>query len=187
MMLDAQEHFAAGAQGGRNHEVEGAADRAFGGVFHGGDGIIGLAGFHQAEAFVDGGVGLGAGSMAEVLHGGLLGEGGFGAEVGDGERAFYSEAFAHDFAEQAGDGFVGQEAGGGLVQALNALQHLGFALGAVDDAGAFELADGAGVGGALVEQAEDFGVDGVDGLAVGGKGLVWHGAAFVRVGDGLIV
>ena len=51
MMLDAQEYFAAGAQGGGNHEVEGAADRAFGGVFHGGDGIIGLAGFHQAEAW----------------------------------------------------------------------------------------------------------------------------------------
>lgn len=187
MMLDAQEHFAAGTQGGGNHEVEGTADRAFGGIFHWGDGIIGLAGFHQAEAFVDGGAGLGAGSMAKVLHGGLLGEGGFGAEVGDGERAFYGEAFAHDLAEQAGDGFVWQEAGGGLVQALNALQHLGFALGAINDAGAFELADGAGVGGALVEQMEDFGIDGVDGLTVGGEGLVGHGAVFVRDGDGLIV
>ena len=74
-----------------------------------------------------------------------------------------------------------------MVQALNALQHLGFALRAVDDAGAFELADGACVGGASVEQAEDFGVDGIDGLAVGDKELVGHGAAFVRDGCGLIV
>jgi len=46
---------------------------------------------------------------------------------------------------------------------------------------------GAGVGGALVEQMEDFGIDGVDGLTVGGEGLVGHGAVFVRDGDGLIV
>jgi len=92
------------------------------------------------------------------------------------------------------------DGGEGLVPTLGAahLEDLGEVLhaqdllgGARSQAGAQELVvgdlDGAGVGGALVEQMEDFGIDGVDGLTVGGEGLVGHGAVFMRDGDGLIV
>ena len=147
LVVDAQHHFAAGFERRGHQQIEGAADRAFGGVFHGDDGVVGLIRFHAAHAFVHAGAGGGVGGMAEMLDRRLLGKRAFRAEVGDGERPLHGQAFAHHFAKQPCHALVRQ---GAFVHFLNPPQHLRLALGAVHHACAFELADGAGVDGAFV-------------------------------------
>ena len=119
--------------------------------------------------------------MAEMLDGGLLGKGAGGAEIGDGERALHRQTLAHDFAKQPRHRFAGQGAG---VERLNAAQHFGFALGAVNRAGAFQFADGACVFGTLIQQAQNGGIDFINGLAmrqqfiIGGHGVPLLGLCY---------
>ena len=107
--------------------------------------------------------------MTEMLNRRLLGKRTLRPQIGDSQRAFDGEALAHHFPEQAGDGFVGQRA---FVQILNAAQHGNLALRTVYRARAFQFADGVCVLRAFVEQAQDFRIDGVDGVAVGKEEFV---------------
>ena len=118
------------------------------------------------------------GGVAEMLDGRLLGEGAGGAQIGDGERALHRQAFAHDFAKQPRHRLARQGAG---VEALNTPQHFGLALGAIHHARAFQFADGARMPGPLVEQAQNSGIDFVNGIAVRQKRIMGrHGILSVK-------
>ena len=106
------------------------------------------------------------GGMTEMLDRRQLGESALRAEIGHGQRPLQRQTLAHHFAKQPRHRFVGQRA---RVKAFDTVQHLRFALRPVNGAGAFQFADGAGVGGALVEQAEDFGA-----AAVGRRTRTWR-------------
>lgn len=148
------------------HEhVECIGDDAFGGVFDRDDSVVGAA-------FADFGKDVGDGFLGEVLEavpksadGGLVGEGGFWAKKGDGHRFFEGEGAGHDFAVDGAQGLAGY---GALVEAVEFCKDGSFAVRRVDAAaaGQFDFSDSKHVFGALVEEADDFRVDGVNGLAV---------------------
>ena len=148
------------------HEhVQRIGDDAFGGVFDGNDSVIGAA-------FADFGENVGDGFLGEVLEAvsesadsGLVGEGGFRAEEGDGHWFFEGEGAGHDFAVDGSQGVAGY---GALVEAVEFLQDGSFTVRRVNAAavGQFDFSDSEHVFGALVEEADDLRVDGVNGLAV---------------------
>ena len=164
IMVDADDDFAAGFERRHGDQIQRAADRTFGRIFHRSDQIIRLPRFHQLETVVHRSTRFGAGGMAEMFDGGLLGKRSLRTEIGNGQRTFHRQTFAHNLPKQAGDGFVGQRS---FVQTLDAAQHGGFALGTVHRPRAFQFADGMGVGGAFVEQAEHGFINRVNRIAVG--------------------
>ena len=148
------------------HEhIQRVGDNAFGGVFDGDDSVVGAA-------FADFGEDVGDGFLSEVLEavsesadGGLVGKGGFRAEEGDGHWFFEGECAGHNFAVDGPQGLAGY---GTLVESVEFCEDGSFAVRRVDAAasGQFDFSDSKHVLGALVEEFDDFRVDGVNGLAV---------------------
>ena len=103
------------------------------------------------------------GGMAEMFDGCLLGKRSLRTEVSNRQRTLHRQAFAHHFAKQPCDGLVRQRA---LVQTLNPPQYRDFALGTVHCARSFQFADGVRMACALVQQAQNLGIDFIDGIAV---------------------
>ena len=103
------------------------------------------------------------GGMAEMFDGCLLGKRSLRAEVGNRQRTLHRQAFAHHFAKQPCDGLVRQRT---FVQTLNPPQYRDFALGTVHRARSFQFADGVRMACALVQQAQNLGIDFIDGIAV---------------------
>ena len=163
LVVDAQHHFAAGPKRRGHQQIQRTADRTFGGIFQRYDGIIGLIGFSLPHTFVHRIAAHRVGGVAEMLDGRLLGKRAGRAEVGDGQRAFHRQAFAHHFAEQPRHAFVRKRA---PVQFLNPPQHLRLAFGAVYRARPLQFADGARMDGAFVQQLQNRGIDFVYRIAV---------------------
>ncbi|MNO80147.1 hypothetical protein D3C76_713400 [compost metagenome] len=146
--------------------VEGVVDRALGGVFHRHDAKVHRPGRHFTEHFVDRRHRLADHGVAEVLHGRRLGEGAFRPQIGDFQRLFEGQARRHDFAEQARHLFVAQRP---LVALHDTLEHLGFALGAIEhrrfafgQRGHFHAGDFLGTAGTVTDQLEDFFIQAVN-------------------------
>lgn len=145
--------------------VQRVGDDAFGGVFDGNDAVVGAA-------FANFGKDVGNSLLGEVLEavsesadGGLVGEGGFRAKEGDGHRFFKREGAGHNFAVDGPQGAAGYRT---LVEAVEFCEDGSFAVRRIDAAaaGQFDFPDSEHVFGALVEEADDFRVDGINGLAV---------------------
>ena len=148
------------------HEhVQRVGDNAFGGVFNGNDAVVGAAFADFGEDVGDGFLGEVLEAVSESVDGGLVGEGGFWAEEGDGHRFFKREGAGHDFAVDGSQGLTGY---GALVEAVEFLKDGSFAVRRVDAAaaGQFDFSDSKNVFGPLVEEADDLRVNGVNGLAV---------------------
>ncbi len=146
--------------------VEGLAHAALGGVFDGDDGVVGLALFDGGEDVADGRHGVVVHAGAEFPHGGDVGIGGFGPEVGDEQRLFERDGRRHDLAVDRLEGFVFDRP---LVHLGDLAEDGVFALGDVDLAAlrSLELADFGGEAEAPVEQLHDLAVEVVDFFAVG--------------------
>ena len=163
VVMNADNHFAAGFQSGDCQQVQSTAHRAFGRIFYRRHQIIGLARFNLFEAVVDSGTRHGVCGVAEMFDGGLLGECSHRAQIGNRQRTLYRQTFAHNLAKQPSNRFIRQRAS---VQILNPAQNGYFPLRAVHRACPFQFADSMRMTGALVEQTEDFRIDTVDGIAV---------------------
>ncbi|MNT36614.1 hypothetical protein D3C72_1727110 [compost metagenome] len=151
--------------------VEGVVDRALGGVFHRHHAEVDRAGGHLAEHLVDGGHGHADHRVTEMLHRRGLTEGAFRAQVGDLQRVLQGQAGGHDLAEQPRHLLVAQRP---LVAFHDALEHLGFTLGAVEHR-LFALRQGLhldprhlfGAARTVADQLEDFFIQAVDAQAQG--------------------
>src|SRR5712692_7482705 len=176
-MVDAHDDFAAHLHRRLRHQVERAADRAFGRVLHGHDAEIRGARFDRAEDVVDRGGGERVGGEAEVLQGRALAEGALGPEVRDRDGALEREARRHDLAEEERDGLRGERAG---IAFLDAAKDLRLALGPVGLAD-LERADLAGEARSLVEGGEEALVDAIDLAAQALELGIAHAATFMSV------
>ena len=163
VVMDADNHFAAGFQSGYSQQVQSASHRAFGRIFYWRHQIIGLARFNLFEAVVDGGTRHGVCGVAEMFDGSLLGKCSLRAQIGNRQRTLHRQTFAHNLAKQPGDRFIRQRA---AVQILNPAQNGHFPFRTVHRACPFQFADSMRMTGALIEQTEDFRIDAVDGIAV---------------------
>ena len=148
------------------HEhVQRVGDNAFGGVFDGDDSVVGAAFADFGEDVGDGFLGEVLEAVSEPADGGLVGEGGFRSEEGDGHWFFKREGAGHNFAVDSPQGAASY---GALVEAVEFCKDGSFAVRRIDAAaaGQFDFSDSEHVFGALVEESDDFRVDGVNGLAV---------------------
>ena len=145
--------------------IKRVGDNAFGGVFDGNDSVVGAAFAHFGEDVGDGFLSEVLEAVSESADGGLVGEGGFWSEEGDGHRFFKREGAGHDFAI---DGSQGAASYGALVESVEFLKDSSFTVRRVDAAaaGQFDFSDSKNVFGPLVEEVDDLRVDGVNGLAV---------------------
>jgi len=170
-VLNGEEDLRDDFQFGLDEHVERVEDGTFGGVFDGDDAVVGLAAFDGGEDIGDGGAGLKVEAGAEIFEGGLVGEGRFGAEVGDAEFLLERKGGGDDFAVNGLEGGGGERAGVGGEKAFED----GFL--AAGDIGVRALlllgaADLAGEAHARVETLDDFEVHRVDLLA---QGVEVHG------------
>ncbi len=126
-------------------------------------GIVGVTGLDLAEHIIDCRLRQQARGMTEMLGCRRLREGAERPEEGNAQRFFERQAGRHHLAKEEGDVFAGQRAGIGFLQAT---QHLGFALRAIDVPGlavfGLDLADLLRTTRPLVEEPEQFAVDTVD-------------------------
>ena len=130
VMVNAQLDFATDDHVVLEEAVEGVVDRAFGGILHRHHAEVDRTGSHFAEHLVDGRHRHADHRMTEVLHRRCLTEGAFRAEISDFQRVFQRQAGGHDFAEQPRHILIAQRA---PVALHHALEHLSFALGAIED------------------------------------------------------
>lgn len=141
--------------------VEGFGDDTGNGVFDGNDAVVGLAALDGEEDFADVEDGYEPGASAERFDGSLVGEGAFGAPVGDLERLFGGDGGGDDLFVN-GREFFGTKKGGGGASEL--FVDLLFAFG--DEEGlvrqSLEAADFSGQVHAAIEEADDVLVDLVD-------------------------
>lgn len=148
------------------HEhIKSVGDNAFGGVFDGDNSVVGTAFADFGEDVGDGFLGEVLEAVSESADGGLVGEGGFRAEEGDGHWFFEGEGAGHDFAVDGSQRVVGY---GALVEAVEFLQDGSFAVRRVDAAaaGQFDFSDSKHVFSPLVEEADDLRVNRINRLAV---------------------
>ena len=136
-LMDRQHHFAAHARGGRKQQIEGASDRAFGGVLDRDDGVLGGARFDLPEHVIDRCAGGELYRAAEMLEGGFLAVGALGPEESDRHLVFERAARRHDFGIDALDRAVGEWAG---IQVGHAPQDLRLAFGPVDRSAVLDVA-----------------------------------------------
>lgn len=176
--MDTQLDFAADHHVMLEEAVQRVADGALGGVLHRHHTEIDRTRRHFAEHLVDGRHRAADHGMAEVFHGGGLGEGPFRAEVGHFQRLFERQAGGHDLAEQPRHLFIVQRP---LVTLHDALEHRGLALGAVEHRRlafrqrcGLDLGHFLGATGALTDQLEDFLVEAVDAHTQGLELLIGH-------------
>lgn len=143
-------------------------DHAFGGIFDGHDPVIGTAFLNLGENFGDGFLGGVMEAGAEAPNGGLMGECGFGAEVGDAECFFKGERTGHDFPVNRAKLFCGHRAG---VELRDTVEDGAFAVRSVDflAALAFDFADGQNVTGPFAEELDQLFVELIDGFAMFGN------------------
>ena len=100
VVMDADNHFAAGFQRSYCQQVQSPPYRTFGRIFYRRHQIIGLARFNLFEAVVDGGTRHGVCGVAEMFDSGLLGKCPLWAQIGNRQRTLYRQAFAHNLAKQ---------------------------------------------------------------------------------------
>ena len=103
VVMNADNHFAAGFQRGYGQQVQSTAHRAFGRVFYRRHQIISLARFNLFEAVVDGGTRHSVCGVAEMFDGGLLGKCPLRTQIGNRQRTLHRQTFAHNLAEQPGN------------------------------------------------------------------------------------
>jgi hypothetical protein len=108
VLVDAQLHLAADLQRRTQEHVQRVVDRAFGGILHGHDTEIRMAGLHFGEYFVDLRKRQRAHRMTELLEHGLLRERAFGPEEAHLQRFLLCQAGRHDFPKQARHFFIAQ-------------------------------------------------------------------------------
>lgn len=162
MVVDGEIDFAADARGAADEHVEREIDAAFGRVFDGDDAVVGEGFFDGVEDILNACTRDVMDTAAELPEGGLVGEGAFLAEVGDGCLSLEGYGGGHDLAKDALERVVGQRAG---VQTEEVFVDGLFPGGDVDAAGTFEIADIKGGGGAFVEETDELFIDGVDALS----------------------
>lgn len=173
-VFDAQENLGADVEGAVGEEVQGVDGSALGGVFDRDDAVVSLAAGHGIEDLFETFDGSVIDAGTELIDGGLVGPCAGGAQEGDAEIVLQGEGGGHDFAVNGTDALLGEAAIGFGVFADEALKDgfLAFrgidleALGFLDDA------DFVNEVGAVVEQAQEFGVEGVDFFA---QVFEWHG------------
>ena len=116
------------------HEhVQRVGDDAFGGVFDGNDAVVGAAFAHFGKDVGDSFLSEVLEAVSESADGGLVGEGGFWSEKGNGHRFFKREGAGHNFAVDGSQGLAGY---GALVESVEFLKDGSFAVRRIDAASA---------------------------------------------------
>lgn len=173
-VFDAEEDLGADVEGAVGEEVEGVDGGAFGGVFDRDDPVVGLAAGDGIEDFFkafDRSV-IDAGT--ELINSRLVGPRAGGTEESDAKIVLQGEGGGHDFAVDGADALFREAAVRFGVFSNEALKDGFFALRRVDlqALGFFDHPDFVDQVRAVVEQAQEFGVEGVDFFA---QVFEWHG------------
>ncbi|MEY3492529.1 MAG: hypothetical protein RL309_1657 [Verrucomicrobiota bacterium] len=163
-LLDGERDLGHDLEIGFRKQVEGVTDDAFGGVLDRDDAVGGFAGFDRGEDVADGAEGERRHARAEGADLGLLGEGTFWSEVGDGIGHLGADGKGDDFAVDRAES-RGRNRWRGFGDRA---EELFFALRSVDRRTRLQLrfADRTGHLQALTEQLEDLAVDTINLAAV---------------------
>ncbi len=178
-----QKSFAADGQVRIVEEFQRVGEGAFDGVSHGYHPITGAAPFDIAEYVLKARQRLQRGVVAEMLQGGIVGQGRFGTQKGDGAGTLDLPGDADDLHEQVMEvvGFQGPP-----VLPVEAVEDLTLPGSVLDlkPLHALDLADLLGGGQPPVDQVEQLGVDGVDDRTqIGDAGVL--AVAFLAHGRGV--
>jgi hypothetical protein len=133
-------------------------------VLDGQDAVVALASGHAGEDALRAALGGIVHAVAKLMHGDLMGPGTRRSQVGDFEIVFESQRRAHDLAKNSADGFFRELAILSSIELAELLQQGLFPTGHINVEAVllFDLTDLLDEVGALVQQANELLVDGVD-------------------------